>query len=295
MKTYGEYLASIFPDFKVQKISVDAGFTCPNRDGSIAYGGCSYCRNDSFSPSYCNANESIAKQLSDGKTFFGKKYPDMKYLAYFQRYTGTYGHPTIQLEKFYREALDVEDVVGIVIGTRPDCISDQTLDLLGEINRSYPVFMEIGAETSHDVTLKAINRNHTWNDVEDAVSRLGKRGIRCGMHLICGLPGEDEEMILETVEKSSRLPLDTLKFHQLQILRDTPLFMQWKNKEVKIREFSVEEYMSLCLKICNIVPENIVIERFLSQSPPEMVAFPKWGMKNYEFMNKLTALIKNKR
>ena len=287
MKTYGDYLAEIFPGIKVQKISIDAGFSCPNRDGKIGIGGCSYCRNDSFSPDYCNPGHSIAAQIEKGKSFFSRKYPAMKYLAYFQRYTGTYGHSVFELEKFYREAMEQSDVVGLVIATRPDCVSPSTLDLLEQLNREKPVFMEIGAETSFDDTLRIINRNHTWADVENSVKLLSQRGLRCGIHLIAGLPGESNEMVITTVKRAIAFPIETLKLHQLQILYDTPLFHQWKNGEVDVKNYSLEEYVDLCAEIVKIVPPNIIIERFLSQSPPQLVAHPKWGLKNYQFMSLL--------
>lgn len=291
MKTYGDYLSKIFPGIKVQKLSIDGGFTCPNRDGTISTGGCLYCRNDSFSPGYCNIQDTIAQQIEKGKKFFGKKYPEMKYLAYFQRYTGTYGHSPEELENYYRQALKVEDVVGLVIATRPDCLPDSVIDTLGNLNKEAPVFMEIGAETSFDETLRIINRNHTWADVENSIIKLAGHGLHCGIHLIAGLPGENEQMILETIDRTCRLPVETIKLHQLQILYDTPLFKLWKEGKTDIIEFSVESYLELCARIVKRVPETIIIERFLSQSPPEMIASPKWGLKNYEFMAKLAKLI----
>lgn len=291
MRTYGDYLAGIFPGVKVQKISVDAGFTCPNRDGTISTGGCSYCRNDSFSPSYCNPSETISLQIEKGKKFFSKKYSEMKFLAYFQKYTGTYSSDLSFLENLYREALKDNDVVGLVISTRPDCIPDSIINILAKINNEVPVFMEIGAESSFDSTLKLINRNHRWVDVEDAIKRLAQKGLRCGIHLIAGLPGENKEMILSTVEKACSLPIETLKLHQLQILKDTPLFWQWQKGEVEITNFSLDQYLNLCEEIIRIVPDNIIIERFLSQSPSELVVSPKWGLKNYQFMHKLAELI----
>lgn len=287
MKTYGDYLASIFPGIKVQKISVDAGFTCPNRDGTLSTGGCSYCRNDSFSPSYCNAEDDISSQLEKGRKFFARKYPEMKYLAYFQTYTGTYSSEPEKLESYYRTALDQEDIVGIVISTRPDCLPEKILSLLEKLNRIKPVFIEIGAETSYDDTLKSINRNHSWDDVVKACNALAVRNIHCGIHLIAGLPGEDRDKVLNTVRRASELPIETIKMHQLQVLYGTPLYKQWENGEIEIHEFSLDEYIDLCEEIIKIVPQHIVIERFLSQSPPNLVAFPKWGLKNFEFMNKL--------
>ena len=292
MKTYGDYLAGIFPVIKVQKISVDAGFTCPNRDGSISTGGCIYCRNDSFSPSYCKPSDSVTVQLEKGKKFFSRKYPEMKYLAYFQSYTGTYNKSIDELSRLYREALGVEGVVGLVVATRPDCLSDEVVGLLGEINKERPVFVELGAETSHDDTLRVINRNHSWQDVVDATERISMAGLHCGLHLIAGLPGEDEERVIETIERVSALKIETIKLHQLQVLKGTPLLAGIEAGEITVPEMSLEQYLRLCAKIVRMVPEHIVIERFLSQSPPELVEFPSWGLKNYQFMAKLEQMIK---
>lgn len=292
MKTYADYLAGIFPDFKVQKISVDAGFSCPNRDGAISTGGCIYCRNDSFTPSYCMAGDEIDVQLEKGKKFFSRKYPDMKYLAYFQSYTGTYDKDIKKLESLYKKAVGVKDIVGLVVATRPDCVADEVVNLLAEINKTAPVFIEMGVESVHDDTLTLINRNHTWEDVRNSVLKLTKAGLRCGIHLIMGLPGESKEKMLESVRKICELPIETLKLHQLQVLKDTPLYRMINNGELEVKDFSLEEYLQLCIEIVKIVPENIIIERFLSQSPPHLVVSPSWGLKNYEFMTKLAARIK---
>lgn len=291
MKSYGEYLSEIFPGLKVQKISIDAGFTCPNRDGSISTGGCIYCRNDSFSPSYCNPAESVKIQLQKGKEFFSKKYPGMKYLAYFQSYTGTYNRSISQLEKLYREALAEEDVVGLVVATRPDCIGDDVLNLLSELNKEKTVFIELGVETSHNLTLKVINRNHTWEDVEMSISKIAERGIHCGVHLILGLPYENEDMMLETIDLIVSLPVETLKLHQLQVLKGTILAERLSKGELEIPDFTLDDYLRLCSRIVKRIPDNMVIERFLSQSPPEMVISPSWGLKNYQFMAKLEKLL----
>ena len=291
MKTYGEYLSEIFHGQKVQKISVDAGFTCPNRDGTRGSGGCIYCRNDSFSPSYCDSKESISNQISRGKAFFARKYPEMKFLAYFQSYTGTYLNDVSKLELLYREALKDDKVVGLVVATRPDSISDEALNLLADINCEKPVFIELGAETSNDTTLRLINRNHTWSDVIDATTRIGSKDLHCGIHLICGLPGEGEKEILQTVADTIKLPIETIKLHQLQVLLDTPLHNKMIAGEISVPNFTLEEYLQLCVKIVRMVPSHIVIERFLSQSPPEMVVSPSWGLKNYEFMAKLEHLL----
>lgn len=294
MTTYSEYLGKIFPGVKVQKISLNAGFSCPNRDGSKGSGGCIYCRNDSFSPSYCMERRPLRQQIEDGKAFFQRKYPKMKFLAYFQSYTNTYSSSPALLRSLYKEALDVEDVVGLVIGTRPDTLPDHILDVMEEFNAHVPVFLEIGAETSSDATLSLINRNHTWEDVCSAVERASARGLRCGLHLIAGLPGENDDEVIRNAVNACRLPIDTLKLHQLQILRDTPLHSLWKEGKIDVKPYSLEAYLDLCARIADIVPENIVIERFLAQAPPDMVVAPKWGLKNYQFMNLLDGIIRKK-
>ena len=218
-KDYSEFLAKHF-DGKVQKLSVDVGFTCPNRDGSAGTGGCIYCNNRAFSPDWDKRHTPVAEQIARGKRFFGKKYPDMKYLAYFQSYTSTYASPD-SLMAIYNEALDQDDIVGLIIGTRPDCMPDSLLDRIASLDTK--VFIEYGAESSHNSTLSLINRCHTWEATVDAVHRTAARGIPVGLHLILGLPGEDEEMMTTTVERVNSLPVSTVKFHQLQILRGTTL------------------------------------------------------------------------
>lgn len=286
-KDFSEYMQEVFPGIKVQKLSIDAGFTCPNRDGSIGSGGCIYCNNASFTPGYCSPKDSVEVQIEKGKEFFRRKYPEMKYLAYFQSYTNTFGRSIGSLVEMYRKAIGIEDVVGLIIGTRPDCIPDELVEALSQLNQEKPVIVEIGAETSKDETLRLINRNHSWSDVEDAAKRLNDRGIRTGLHLIAGLPGENEEDVLETVRKACLLPIDSLKMHQLQIVKRTPLLSKWEKGEIEVKPFTQEDYLELCVKIVKAVPRNICIERFLASSPPEMVVAPKWGLKNYQFTNLL--------
>jgi len=292
MKTYSDYLNSIFPGVKVQKISVNAGFSCPNRDGTIGTGGCSYCRNDSFSPAYCKPDIPVEIQVKEGKAFFSRKYPEMKYLVYFQSYTNTHGRKKEELAELYCKALNCKDVVGLVIGTRPDTLPPDIVRLLADINRTHPVFLEIGAETSCNKTLRIINRHHTWADVIDAVTKASGEGIHCGLHLIAGLPGEDRTRILRNVDDACALPIETLKIHQLQILRDTVLSRQWKSGETDVSPYELEDYLDLCEEIVRRVPERIIIERFLAQSPPDLVEAPKWGLKNYQFANLLSRRLK---
>ena len=286
-KDFNEYMQEVFPGIKVQKLSIDAGFTCPNRDGSIGRGGCIYCNNASFTPGYCSPLDSVETQIGKGKDFFRRKYPGMKYLAYFQSYTNTFGRGTDELIDMYRKASESEDVVGVIIGTRPDCLADDLLGGLAELNIRMPVIVEIGAETSFDDTLRLINRNHTWAQVEEAVKRLHAIGIRIGLHLIAGLPGEGAEDVLETVRKACRLPIESIKMHQLQIVKGTPLLEKWRSGEIEVSPFALEDYLELCVRIVQTIPRHICIERFLASSPPDMVVAPKWGLKNYQFTNLL--------
>lgn len=282
---YSEYLSRFF-DCKVQKISVNAGFTCPNRDGSKGVGGCTYCNNQTFSPGYCKPRLTVAQQLEEGKVFFAKKYPMMKYLAYFQAYTNTYADVS-ELKKLYEEALAVGDVVGIVIATRPDCVNQELLEYLGELGRQIKVIVEYGVETANDETLVRINRGHTWTDSVDAIRLTHECGLDCGVHLILGLPNETVADMMHTTEAVSALPLATLKFHQMQIVRGTRLARQVASGEVSVAKWTAEQYVALCSKIIRKIPRQIAIERFVSQSPADLLISPKWGLKNYEFTNLL--------
>lgn len=289
-RDFAQFLSEHF-DCKMQKIAVNAGFTCPNRDGSKGHGGCTYCNNQTFNPAYCTPSQSITDQLEEGKRFFGKKYPDMRYLAYFQAYTNTHGDID-RIMEMYREALAVDKVDGIIIGTRPDCMPQELLNQLAELHKSHWVMIEYGAETSHNSTLDFINRCHSWEDTVDAVLRTHNAGIPCGLHLILGLPGEDESMILDTIKQVSRLPLDTIKLHQLQLVRGTRMAKDIEDGLYNVTHFSVEEYISLCCKVIQLTSPSIAIERFVSQSPDNLLISPRWGLKNYEFTNLLNNAIK---
>ena len=280
---YGTWIRSRFP-FRVQKISVDAGFTCPNRDGRISTGGCIFCNNRTFNPSYCDSRHSVSQQLEEGKRFFARKYPDMKYLAYFQAYTNTYASLD-RLKALYEEALGVEDVVGIVIGTRPDCISDELLDYLSSLNERTFLIVEYGIESANDLTLQFINRGHTFEQSRQAISKTHQRGILTGGHIILGLPGEDAEESIRQASLISALDLDILKIHQMQIIRGTALERIYEQKPFHI--YSVDEYIRLIASYIQHLRKDLVLERFASQSPPELLVAPHWGLKNYEFTNLL--------
>ena len=282
---YGEFLRKHF-DGKVQKIAIDAGFMCPNRDGTKCYGGCIYCNNQSFNPAYCRTRISVAEQIGRGKEFFARKYPQMQYLAYFQAYTNTYANIS-QLKQLYEEALNQEGVVGLIIATRPDCMPDELLSYLSQLAQRTFVMVEYGVETSHDRTLQLINRGHSWADVVDAVQRTAQHGVLCGAHLILGLPGETLSDFTATAERISRLPLSTVKLHQLQVIRGTRLAQMYANGEVELIEWTADEYIDVCLQVLQHLRSDLAVERFVSQSPADLLVFPRWGMKNYEFTHRL--------
>lgn len=277
---------------KVQKISINAGFTCPNRDGTVGYGGCTYCNNQTFNPEYCHTEKPVSVQLEEGKRFFAHKYPEMKYLAYFQAYTNTYGELEM-LKRKYEEALAVDDVVGLVIGTRPDCMPDTLLDYLETLAQRTFVLVEYGIESTLDRTLHRINRGHTWQTAVDAVQRTAARGLPVGGHVILGLPGESLEDMLGQAADISRLPLDTLKLHQLQLIRGTRMAREYEERPEDFHLFDgVDEYIALVVDYIQRLRPDLVLERFVSQSPKELLLAPDWGLKNYEFNHRLQKRMK---
>ena len=282
---YAHYLAELFP-FKVQKISINAGFTCPNRDGSIGVGGCTYCNNQTFNPEYCKTDRSITQQLEEGKLFFSRKYPQMKYLAYFQAYTNSYGRLD-ELIKKYEEALAVEDVVGIVIGTRPDCMPKELLDYLEGLNKRTFLCVEYGVESIYEDTLVRINRGHSYPTSIRAIQQTAERGIDVGTHLILGLPGESKEMMLHEADELSKLPIKTLKLHQLQLIRGTRMAHEYEQHPENFHLFSADEYVELIIDFIERLRPDIILDRFVSQSPKSLLIAPDWGLKNFEFTEKI--------
>lgn len=282
---YGTWLKSQL-GVKTQKISLNAGFTCPNRDGSIGVGGCTYCNNQTFNPEYCETSKSITQQLEEGKRFFARKYPEMKYLAYFQAYTNTYGELE-SLKSKYEEALSVPDVVGIVIGTRPDCMPDELLDYLAELNQRAFLVVEYGIESVYDSTLKRINRGHSHAQTVDAILRTAARNIKVGAHIILGLPGESKKSILNEASMLSHLPISLLKLHQLQLIKGTRMAEEYFSEPSDFHLFTPDEYIDLVIDFIELLPPDMVLERFVSQSPSSLLAVPGWGLKNYEFVDKV--------
>ncbi len=283
-KRYNDFSSFIRRKFdgRVQKVSIDAGFTCPNKDGSKGTGGCTYCNNNTFNPDYCKPIKPIRQQIDEGITFFSKKYKTQKYLAYFQAFTNTYA-PLADLKKMYEEALAHQDVIGLVIATRPDCIKDEVLDYLEELAAAGNfIKLEFGLESTKNETLKLINRCQTHEEAIDAFDRAKDRGLHLGGHLILGLPGETKEDMLNHAKMVSQLPMNTLKIHHLQIVKHTMMAHQFKNTPDMFTFMGLDEYINLVVDFIELLNPEIIIERFFSESPARMLIYPKYGLKNFE-------------
>ena len=285
-RSFSSFLSEHFPGEKVQKITLTAGFSCPTRDGSRGKGGCTYCNNKSFSPNYAAKQRSITEQLDEGIRFFSRKYPAMKYLAYFQSYTNTYGAVEDCIAK-YEEALAHPGVVGLIIGTRPDCMPEPLLDYLSALAHRHFVLIEYGVESTLDRSLDRIQRGHSWAESVETIERTHRAGIMVGAHVILGLPGESREELLSHADRLGALPLTTLKIHQLQIIKGTLMAGEYLRQPEDFHLFTEEEYIALCVDFVRRLPRGLVIERFVSQSPPELLLAPRWGWKNFEFTAKI--------
>lgn len=279
--SYNEYFTGLFGS-RVQKISIDAGFNCPNRDGSISSGGCAFCRNDAFNPSYCRPDKGIRQQIEEGIEFHKRRYRRAdKYLAYFQPYSNTY-KPIEELERIYNEALAVDGIVGIVVGTRPDCIDDEKLDLLGKIKENHYVMVEYGIESVYDETLRRINRGHDFETARKAVELTAAHGLPCGAHIIFGLPGESREMMLNAAKTLSELSLTTIKFHQLQIFKDTAMADEYLSQRNDFHLFTLEEYVDFVIDFVELLNPKFVIERFAGEAPPRYLVSEPWMKLRYD-------------
>lgn len=264
---------------RVQKVSVDAGFTCPNRDGTKGSGGCTYCNNDAFNPSYCFPSKSVTQQIKEGVEFHKWRYNEaVSYLAYFQAYSNTYGKLD-KLKNLYEEALSCTDVVGLIIGTRPDCIDEEKLGYLKELSKQYYVAVEYGIESCYNKTLLRINRGHSFEDAVSAVERTSALGINTGAHFIFGLPGETREEMLNQVSVISSLPLTTVKFHQLQIIKGTAMEKEFEKKPADFQLFSWEEYLDFFVSFLERLNPDFVVERFTGEAPPRFLTGEGWGKK----------------
>ena len=276
--SYSNNMKRLFGE-RVQKLSIDAGFTCPNRDGTKGVGGCTYCNNDAFNPSYCKPEKSIATQISEGIEFHKVRYRRANsYLVYFQAYSNTYASVD-KLAKVYNEALNCDGVKGIVVGTRPDCIDDEKLELLKEIASKYEVFVEYGVESCYNDVLKEINRGHTFEESVEAIEKTASAGLHVAAHFIFGLPKETREEMLASAKIISKLPIDSVKFHQLQIIKGTVMERQYAEHPENFVIFGYEEYLDFFIDFIEMLNPKIVVERFTSEAPPRLVVAPNWGLK----------------
>ena len=281
-----EYYKKIF-NRRVQKISIDAGFTCPNRDGKKSIGGCIYCNNETFKPFYCNPQKSIKQQLTEGIEFFSKKYKTLDFLAYFQAFSNTYA-PLNKLKEMYSEAISVKGIIGLVIATRPDCVDEQILDYLAELSKKHFVQIEFGVETTNNQTLKRINRHHTFEETQKALSLTAERNINTGIHLIMGLPNESREEMLNRASVISELKFSLLKLHQLQIVKNTILENDFLHIPSDYQLFNLDEYINFSVEFLRRLSPQIIVERFTSESPAGLLIAPKWGkIKNFEIVHKI--------
>ena len=280
---------------RVQKLSINAALGCPNRDGRISTGGCTFCINEAFTPSYCDPAKSITQQIDEGIEFHTRRYRTAEgYLAYFQSYSNTYA-PVERLRELYSEALAHPQVKGIIVGTRPDCVDREKLDLLAELAREKYVAVEYGIESCYDATLARINRGHDFACARRAVEMTAERGLHCGAHFILGLPGESEQMLIDQVERINRLPLTTIKFHQLQLFRSTAMAAEYDAHPERFRFWSIEEYLELFVEILRRLRPDIVVERFAGEAPPRYHHTKGWGLiRNEELLAKLDKILERR-
>jgi radical SAM protein (TIGR01212 family) len=284
---YTDYFRKSFGE-RVQKVTIDAGFTCPNRDGTKGVGGCTYCNNDGFNPSYCQPFKTITHQIGEGVEFHANRYRKAnKFLAYFQAFSNTYA-PLAELKKKYEEALQYPGVIGLVIGTRPDCIDNEKLDYLQELSENHYIIIEYGIESCYNRTLQRINRGHTFEDGIYALEQTAKRGIKTGAHFILGLPGESRNDMVSGVTLINQLPLNNIKFHQLQILKNTQMAVEYENNAGQFEFFEMDEYIDFFIQLLEKLNPSFVLERFAAEVPPRYLAGPGWGLvRNFTLLQKL--------
>lgn len=278
---------------RVQKLTLDAGFTCPNRDGTVGYGGCSYCLNDAFNPSYCISTKSIEKQLEEGIEFHLNRYRRAEsYLAYFQAFSNTHASLS-EMKERYRPAIENPLIKGIVIGTRPDCIDEEKLDYFANLQKKIFVSIEYGIETIHNSTLARINRGHTFEQSRAALQMSSERNIHTGIHLIFGLPGETPELWYEDIQVINQLPFKSIKFHQLQIIKETPLEIEYQSNPNEFHHFTMESYLDFIIKYVEQLNPEFIIERFAGEVPPKFLSVNNWGTIRYDaVLNKIENKLK---
>mgnify|MGYP002639636051 CR=1 FL=1 len=274
--SYAQYFKNLFGE-RVQKTTIDAGFTCPNRDGTVARGGCTYCNNDAFNPSYNDKTKSIELQISEGIEFHANRYRRAnKFLAYYQAYSNTFA-PLEELKKIYGPALEMDKVVGLVIGTRSDCMDEEKLKYFADISKTHYVIIEYGIESTFDKTLERINRGHNFQNVVDMLHLTKEYGIKTGGHMIFGLPGETRKEMMSQYEVLNKLPLNNIKFHQLQIVKGTHMAKEYIKHPENYNLFEKEEYIDFIIKFVENLNPNFVVERFAGEVPPPHLVSEGWG------------------
>lgn len=290
INTYSDYFRRRFGG-RVQKITLDAGFTCPNRDGTRGYGGCTFCDNQAFSPSYNDPGKPIEQQLQEGMNFHLKRYKGVdKFIAYFQAYSNTYADLET-LQGIYERAINFPGIVGIVVGTRPDCVDQKKLDYFQELSEKIYVVLEYGIESLLDRTLRRVNRGHDVAKTRWAVDETARRGIRSGGHMIIGLPGETREDFLDTARKLSEWPLSNIKYHQLQLIRGTPMALEYRQQPEVFFNFTMESYLQLMVEIVEMLNPAFVIERIAGEVAPGMSIREGWGVRYDEVLRTFEKLL----
>ncbi len=292
--SYANYFKRTFGG-RVQKLTIDAGFTCPNRDGSVGIGGCTYCNNDAFNPSYCTSSKPILQQIEEGIEFHAVRYKRAEsYLAYFQAYSNT--HDSLQkLKEIYSQALSHPKVIGLVIGTRPDCVDEAKLDYIQKLTKNFYISLEFGIESCYNRTLELINRGHSFEKSIWAIEESVKRGINTGAHMIFGLPDESKEEMLAEAEIISKLPLNSIKFHQLQIVKGTTMEKQYQENPQMFNLFEMNDYLHFVVDFLERLNPNFVVERFTSEAPPRFLAVEGWGLlRTDQLLNKIEKILEER-
>lgn len=285
--SYSNHIRNLFGE-RVQKISINAGFTCPNRDGISGVGGCSFCNGAAFVPAYANSTNSLLAQIENGISFHRKRNKKTdKYLAYLQSFSNTYA-PVNILEKIYKEVLSHPDIVGIIISTRPDCIDDEKLDLIQQLSKNHYIKIEYGVESTYDETLRAINRGHDFAATIDAFEKTHNRNIPTAAHIIFGLPGESKEMIINQANTISKIKPESLKIHQLQIMKGTAMAEQYESNPDLFAKLDLKEYLDILIKFIERLNPDIAIERIASEVPKQyQFSKSNWGYVKYDYVLQL--------
>jgi radical SAM protein (TIGR01212 family) len=282
-RTYNQYLRERYP-YRVYKIPIDAGFTCPNIDGTVAYGGCAYCDNKSFSPNARTTPRPVREQVVDGMAFYRRRFGAEKFIAYFQAFTNTHG-PVERLRRLYDESLVSRDILGLSIGTRPDCVPEAVLDLLMEYSDRYHLWIEYGLQSIHDETMDRLNRGHTFAQFEDAVRRAKRRDLPVCAHVILGLPGETRDMMMQTAEAVAAMGIDAVKIHHFYVARNTQI--EKTHRTTPVPTLDLEEYVGLVCDFIERMPAGTVIERVMGELNPAFAVAPRWGKPKGEILRRI--------